>query len=74
MTSPSLLDDQRRNLAAHDYETDYDKVAQHFNTLQTLTPDLFGAARRFVDYCAGTLNVVPLTTDFEAEFVQITTQ
>lgn len=22
-----------RNLAAHDYETDYDKVAEHFNTL-----------------------------------------
>jgi hypothetical protein len=61
-----------RNLAAHDYETDYDKVALHFNTLRELTPDLFVAARRFVDYCAGTLNVNPLTVDFEAEFMQIT--
>lgn len=61
-----------RNLAAHDYETDYDKVAMHFNTLQELTPDLFAAARRFVDYCASTLNVSPLSLDFEAEFAEIT--
>ena len=46
--------------------------ALHFNTLRELTPDLFVAARRFVDYCAGTLNVNPLTVDFEAEFMQIT--
>jgi len=61
-----------RNLAAHDYETDYDKVAQHFNTLAALTPDLFASARRFVDYCAETLSVHPLSTDFGAEFSEIT--
>jgi hypothetical protein len=71
MNSPSLLEDQRRHLA-HDYETDYDKVALHFNTLQELTPDLFAAARRFVDYCADTLGVHPLSADFEYEFTQIT--
>lgn len=63
-----------RNLAAHDYETDYDKVALHFNTLQALTPDLFAAARRFVDYCDNTLNVRPLSADFESEFIQITSR
>jgi len=60
--------------AAHDYETDYDKVALHFNALQELTPDLFAAARRFVDYCAGTLGVNPLRADFDMEFIQITSK
>lgn len=30
-----------RNLAAHDYETDCDEVAEHFNTLHTIKPSLF---------------------------------
>lgn len=63
-----------RNLAAHDYETDDDKVALHFNALQELSPDLFAAARRFVDYCAGTLGVYPLRADFDMEFIQITSK
>ncbi|MEO6322434.1 MAG: hypothetical protein ABIR56_17260, partial [Polaromonas sp.] len=29
-----------RNLAAHDYETDYNQVAQHFNALHALKPSL----------------------------------
>lgn len=62
-----------RNLAAHDYETDYAQVAEHFNSLHALTPDLFGAAKRFVHYCATVLNVGPLGTDFELDFQQITT-
>ena len=36
-----------RNLAAHDYETDYDQVANHFNGLHALKPELFGVAKRF---------------------------
>ena len=63
-----------RNLAAHDYETDDDKVALHFNALQELTPGLFAVARRFVDYCASSLNVHPLSADFEPEFIQITSR
>lgn len=61
-----------RNLAAHDDETDYDKVAMHFNSLYALTPDLFGASRRFIDYCQSILSVEPSSPDFEAEFAQIT--
>ena len=53
-----------RNLAAHDYETDYEQVAQHFNSLHSLTPDLFAAAYRFVKYSADVLGVGPLTSDF----------
>ena len=57
---------------AHDYETDYEQVAQHFNSLHSLTPDLFAAAYRFVKYSADVLGVGPLSSDFAPEFEQIT--
>ena len=36
-----------RNVAANNYETDYDQVANHFNGLHALKPELFGVAKRF---------------------------
>lgn len=61
-----------RNLAAHDYGTDYAEVAEHFNALHSLIPTLYGDAYRFVAYCRETLEVNPLRTDFESEFSAIT--
>lgn len=61
-----------RNLAAHDYETNYEIVADHFNTLHALQVDLYGVAARFVHYCESELRVQPSSPDFSAEFVQIT--
>lgn len=57
-----------RNLAAHAYETDYAAIAEHFNTLNRLTPMLYGVAARFVDYCDSTLEVHPLSESFAVEF------
>ena len=63
-----------RNLAAHDYETDYDQVAGHFNALHSLTPALFGVAKRFVTYAEEALGVSPLSLDFQVDFERITSQ
>lgn len=57
-----------RNLAAHDYETDYALVAEHFNELHTLQPVLVRAASRLLALCARSLSVLPTTADFDAEF------
>jgi hypothetical protein len=61
-----------RNLAAHDYQTDYSVVAEHFNTLHLLTDNLYGTANRFLAYCEDQLSVSPLTDDFSQEFQAIT--
>lgn len=61
-----------RNLAAHDYETDYAVVAEHFNTLHSLKPSMYGVARRFVAYCEEQLSIKPISVDFAEEFFQIT--
>lgn len=61
-----------RNLAAHDYETDYALVAEHFNTLHGLRPGLYRAAERFVSYCDRHLSVQPISDDFASEFLEIT--
>lgn len=60
-----------RNLAAHDYETNYDIVAEHFNTLHTLNPWLYQSAARFLSYCETQLNVLPVSTAFAVEFQSI---
>lgn len=57
-----------RNLAAHDCETDYARIAEHFNELQALQPVLIKAAARLLALCAQSLGVVPATDDFKAEF------
>lgn len=60
-----------RNLAAHDYGTDYALVAEHFNALHELVPRLYGTAARFIDYCHDTLGVQPASQDFAPEFEAI---
>lgn len=61
-----------RNLAAHDYETSYDEVADHFNTLYALTQNLYQISRRFIVYCEKELGICPRTPDFSEEFYLIT--
>lgn len=60
-----------RNLAAHDYDTDYAVLAEHFNTLHSLTPFLYETARRFVLYCRDELAVEPKSQDFALEFERV---
>lgn len=60
-----------RNLAAHDYETDYTLIAEHFNELQAMQPVLIKAADRLLALCAQSLGVVPATDDFKAEFEHV---
>ncbi len=61
-----------RNLASHEYETDYASIAEHFNTLHELLPALYGDAASFISYCKQTLAVDPETQDFEKDFLAIT--
>jgi hypothetical protein len=60
-----------RNLAAHDYETDYALIAEHFNELHTLQPVLVRAASRLLSLCAQSLSILPTTADFESEFQRV---
>lgn len=61
-----------RNLAAHDYETDYELVAAHFNALNEQQNMLFNTSQKFIQYAHQTLNVKPLSSDFTREFDLIT--
>lgn len=60
-----------RNLAAHSYETDYQAIAEHFNTLYEMLPVLYRASHKFVSYCQATLDVAPSSSDFSEEFATI---
>lgn len=60
-----------RNMAAHDYETDYESVAQHFNTLHELKPLLMNASSNFLKYCETHLDIQPTTQTFSNEFSEI---
>lgn len=72
----SSLDDWQsmralRNLAAHEYGTDYDMIADHFNSLNTLVPCLYTVSLNFVHYCRDALGSGPANRDFEPEFFEI---
>ena len=60
-----------RNLAAHDYETEYAEIADHFNSLHALTPSLYGDASRFINYCQAALGIAPKQGDFSESFMSI---
>lgn len=60
-----------RNLAAHSYETDYESIAEHFNTLHEMQPVLYASAREFVSYCRVTIGVTPANEDFADDFIAI---
>ena len=60
-----------RNLAAHDYETDYALIAEHFNELCALQPVLVRVAWQLVALCAHSLNALPASDDFRVEFEHV---
>lgn len=60
-----------RNLAAHDYETDYAEIAEHFNSLHMLEPQLIGDAAKFIRYSHDALGVEPVHQDFASDFSAI---
>ncbi len=60
-----------RNLAAHDYETDYVRIAEHFNEFHGLQGVLISAAGRMLDLCAQALQITPATADFDADFALV---
>lgn len=60
-----------RNLAAHSYETDYQAIAEHFNTLYEMRTTLYRASRQFVGYCRTNLQIAPASTDFADDFSAI---
>jgi len=60
-----------RNLAAHDYDTNFVSIADHFNMLHSMTPFLYGTAWRFAEYCRHALGVLPKTSDFESGFIHV---
>lgn len=60
-----------RNLAAHDYETEYAEIADHFNSLHVLIPSLYGDAFRFLEYCRNALDVTPRQEDFQEDFMLV---
>lgn len=58
-------------LAAHDDETEYTEIAEHFNSLHTLIPTLYGNASRFLNYCATALDMSPSPGHFVDDFVRV---
>jgi hypothetical protein len=60
-----------RNLAAHDYETEYAVIADHFNTLHELQPMLYQTSARFLESCSANLSLTPASEDFTHEFSTI---
>lgn len=57
-----------RNAAAHDYETDYMLIAEHFNMLAELIPMLLSTGRELLSLVTRELRVQPASADFDAEF------
>lgn len=57
-----------RNMAAHDYDLDYQNIADHFNTLHDLTPLLLETARNLLRYADQNLSLHPTSATFTAEF------
>jgi hypothetical protein len=60
-----------RNLAAHDYETDYSEITEHFNSLHHLLPQLYRTAAALLRYCHAPLGVQPLHDHFEHDFLDV---
>jgi hypothetical protein len=62
-----------RNLAAHEYEISYIDIANHFNSLKELIPQLYRTAQAFSTYCRHELNISAASKDFTPDFNNITT-
>lgn len=65
---------EARNLAAHDYDTDYTVIAEHFSQLNALRPALLATAGRLLAACETHLGIRPVTDDFSAEFRGVLTR
>lgn len=65
---------EARNLAAHDYDTDYAVIAEHFNQLNALRPVLLATAGGLLAACETLLGIRPATDDFSAEFRDVSAQ
>ena len=57
-----------RNQAAHEYETDYGAIAEHFNGLHELMPTLLALAWRLTSLCREKLGIGPGDAAFAEEF------
>ncbi|CAK8711677.1 Nucleotidyltransferase substrate binding protein, HI0074 family [Candidatus Electronema halotolerans] len=60
-----------RNSAAHEYGTDYNKTAEHFNTLHELSVRLYQVADLFAAYCRERLGVELGRTEFTEDVASI---
>ncbi|QJQ97657.1 hypothetical protein [Halomonas sp. PGE1] len=60
-----------RNMAAHDYSTNYSEIAEHFNLLNELSRVLLHASRRLIIWSAEQLGIAPASRDFSTEFERI---
>lgn len=71
----SIADWQRcraiRNMAAHEYATNYSEIAEHFNLLHELSDILLQAARRLISLSIDWLQIPPASQDFSEEFEHI---
>jgi uncharacterized protein with HEPN domain len=61
-----------RNMASHDYATDYSDIAQHFNALKSALPELMRSAVRISEFFDNTLGVKATGNDFEEEWRVLT--
>lgn len=60
-----------RNMAAHEYATNYAEIAEHFNLLNELSEVLLYASRRLVGWSTEQLGIAPASQDFAEEFNRI---
>ncbi|WP_235039894.1 hypothetical protein [Vreelandella profundi] len=57
-----------RNIATHDYSTDYAQIAEHFNLLNELADILLVTSQRLLAWSAEQLQIFPASQDFATEF------
>jgi len=60
-----------RNQAAHVYETDYETIADHFNALHAMLPDLYSVAWLLTSLCTAKLAIGPSDEAFTEDFAAI---
>ncbi|MCX7814102.1 MAG: hypothetical protein N2256_01240 [Tepidimonas ignava] len=60
-----------RNQAAHEYETDYGSIAEHFNALHALLPELVLTAARLVALSQTKLGIGPRDDAFASDVQRI---
>lgn len=68
----TLVDDERRHLAAHEYGTNYATIADHFNAVNDIVPSLYKIDGNFSCFCNDNLQIAPSTNKFSQDFQKIT--